>query len=74
MPMDQQEGWKEAMGQNMERAAYMYLSEDTLIRITSSPTLTLSPSDLCLFEGSMIHHDRSTVNQAKSLIWNEQIF
>ncbi len=60
MPMVQQEGWKEARGQKMGRAACMYLSEETLIKITSSPIFTLSPSDLCLFDGSMIHHARST--------------
>ena len=60
IPMAQQEGWKEASGQKMEIAACMYRSEDTLMRMTSSPIFTLSPSDLCLLEGSMIHHARST--------------
>lgn len=38
-----------------------YLSEETLTRMRSSPTLTFSPSDLCLEAGWMVHQQASPV-------------
>lgn len=36
-----------------------YLSDDTLTRMRSSPTLTFSPSDLCLDAGWIVHQHAS---------------
>lgn len=41
--------------QNLTR----YLSEDTLTSMKSSPTLTFSPSDLCLLAGCIVHQQVS---------------
>lgn len=38
-----------------------YRSEETLTRMRSSPTLTFSPSDLCLEAGWMVHQQASPV-------------
>ena len=41
----------------------MYLSEATLTKIRSSPTLTFSPSDRCLEAGCIVHQQDSPTNQ-----------
>lgn len=44
-----------------------YRSEETLTRMRSSPTLTFSPSDLCLEAGWMVHQQASPVVDIKIL-------
>ena len=53
-----------------------YLSEATLTRMRSSPTLTFSPSDLCLDAGWMVHQQDSPAHQGtlKSYICKTYIF
>ncbi len=48
------------------RSLTRYLSEDTLTRMRSSPTLTFSPSDLCLEAGWMVHQHASPARKRET--------